>query len=67
MTDDCCASTCGSDAAPAHALDLIGDAANRAISLAVGGATLALTGGAQVLRQTRTELRTEATKAVPAT
>ena len=30
-------------------------------------ATLALTGGAQVLRQARTELRAEAKKAVPAT
>lgn len=58
MADDYCASTCGSDAAPDHALDLHGDAANFDVSLAVGGA--------QVFRQPRTPSRAEAKKAVPA-
>jgi hypothetical protein len=67
MTEDGGANTNGCEVAPAHALNLQDDAANFAFSVAVGDAALALTGGAQVLRQARTELRAEAKKAVPAT
>jgi hypothetical protein len=67
MTEDGGANTNGCDVAPARALDLQEDAANFALSLAVGDAALALTGGAQVSRQSLSELRAEAKKAEPAT